>query len=834
MSALSGSGVNAKEANRRARRGQKQAEQHVEPLRAKYEAVLRANASRVALAYRRHAQAMTAAAGDKPPNVPTLDEVLASEVLAASATARTKAERQRIAESAAQPIISDMGRRELRAFLEPIVAAQAGVQAERIVAGVQDRVAAIILEVLTEGMSVPDAAALLQSTLELDAEWQATMLARTDLIAISNAASHKAAASLEDGPRFKTWLSAGDDRVRPSHVEADGQTVAIDSPYLLAEGVQLQYPGDPAGPDGEVINCRCVSVFTDTPAPLLRHSGAGGIHDEPFTAMDATTAAGFDESKHRRYAKGTKVSGREGGGRFAPKQGDGVALVQQQAVDAAEAAKTEDQRAAAIPGQLELGDTTLTAERSVGRDVRLTGAMADGKVYRVVGVKPFGSVGNTLVTMVDADGNERRVVGFVEVEDVSGGHMPPDAPMTPAPPSEPVPTPVPAGEPAPAAPGTDAQPLPDPEASPRPEPPAPSPEPPAPEPAKPETPAAPSGDDRITVTGRSLKPGDTFYDSMGRQWTVDADQGDSGLSRYVRVTGQDGETRIMRRSSRVLVRAGDFPAAARRQQQQNTSHVTGPYGVFDKTPGPGSAVTKVANIASSEAGTFLEFPKDMPRIGALKETRSMTMGGQYSHTGGQKQSGQWISLRRDSDQTKLEAVSAMHHEFGHHLDISVLQQNVGARYEMASKVRDPAVAGPVMDAIEQSAAGRRISAMLEDVPLSRGGQYRQVVGDRSYAPDRAHLRYVAQPTEKFARAYEQYVATKVGQRLDYYHGNAAMPLHDTTLDPGESMMGFYGWYWDPEDFKPISDEFDRMFGRLGWLKQTPTSEAASTVGVANG
>lgn len=37
------------------------------------------------------------------------------------------------------------------------------------------------------------------------------------------------------------------------------------------------------------------------------------------SALENVSAAGFDESKHRRYPKGTSVKGKEGGGRFAPK-----------------------------------------------------------------------------------------------------------------------------------------------------------------------------------------------------------------------------------------------------------------------------------------------------------------------------------------------------------------------------------------------------------------------------------------------------------------------------------------------------------------------------------
>ena len=60
----------------------------------------------------------------------------------------------------------------------------------------------------------------------------------------------------------KTWWRAQDDRVRPSHKEAHGQTVAYDQPFEVG-GSRLQFPGDDSlGADpGETINCRCAVLF---------------------------------------------------------------------------------------------------------------------------------------------------------------------------------------------------------------------------------------------------------------------------------------------------------------------------------------------------------------------------------------------------------------------------------------------------------------------------------------------------------------------------------------------------------------------------------------------
>lgn len=61
-------------------------------------------------------------------------------------------------------------------------------------------------------------------------------------------------------PLLKQWMSAEDDRTRPSHSEADGQEVGQDDPFIVG-GVSLMYPGDPSAPAREVVNCRCVVTY---------------------------------------------------------------------------------------------------------------------------------------------------------------------------------------------------------------------------------------------------------------------------------------------------------------------------------------------------------------------------------------------------------------------------------------------------------------------------------------------------------------------------------------------------------------------------------------------
>jgi len=57
----------------------------------------------------------------------------------------------------------------------------------------------------------------------------------------------------------KTWVTVGDDEVRPAHALADGQTVPIHQKYTVG-GEKLSHPGDFAGSPGNINNCRCSSL----------------------------------------------------------------------------------------------------------------------------------------------------------------------------------------------------------------------------------------------------------------------------------------------------------------------------------------------------------------------------------------------------------------------------------------------------------------------------------------------------------------------------------------------------------------------------------------------
>jgi hypothetical protein len=60
----------------------------------------------------------------------------------------------------------------------------------------------------------------------------------------------------------KTWVTVGDNKVRQTHRDANGQTVNIREPFTVGNSM-LQYPSDTSmGAElKEVINCRCSAVY---------------------------------------------------------------------------------------------------------------------------------------------------------------------------------------------------------------------------------------------------------------------------------------------------------------------------------------------------------------------------------------------------------------------------------------------------------------------------------------------------------------------------------------------------------------------------------------------
>lgn len=94
---------------------------------------------------------------------------------------------------------------------------------------------------------------------------RASVIAVTEVNGASNAGWFAAAQvhqNFAGQPLSKKWVASHDTHVRPTHREADGQTVPLGSPFIVGTW-PLLYPGDKNGPADEVINCRCTAVTVE-------------------------------------------------------------------------------------------------------------------------------------------------------------------------------------------------------------------------------------------------------------------------------------------------------------------------------------------------------------------------------------------------------------------------------------------------------------------------------------------------------------------------------------------------------------------------------------------
>ena len=115
---------------------------------------------------------------------------------------------------------------------------------------------------LLRGESIPNIAKRLKNVAE-GYLGDTVRIARTETTRVMNSAKQAVG---EEGKRlgltmYKKWVSAVDDRTRDEHVQADGQEVPIDEPFVVG-AEEMLYPGDISlgASAWNVINCRCTCV----------------------------------------------------------------------------------------------------------------------------------------------------------------------------------------------------------------------------------------------------------------------------------------------------------------------------------------------------------------------------------------------------------------------------------------------------------------------------------------------------------------------------------------------------------------------------------------------
>lgn len=134
---------------------------------------------------------------------------------------------------------------------------------------VYDLIAGQVSAGVNMGEGIPQLAARIDEVLSTTGtpRWEnrAVVVARTEAIGALNAGRHDAfqVVAEETGERYEqVWLATEDSRTRPSHSLADQQRVPLGQPFTVG-GFALAFPGDPAGPPQEVIQCRCTALLVE-------------------------------------------------------------------------------------------------------------------------------------------------------------------------------------------------------------------------------------------------------------------------------------------------------------------------------------------------------------------------------------------------------------------------------------------------------------------------------------------------------------------------------------------------------------------------------------------
>lgn len=123
----------------------------------------------------------------------------------------------------------------------------------------RDIITRTIKQAQKEGLSVPNTAKLLRERVAMLSKNRAVVIARTELVSVSNLGSQMGAEST--GLKLlKSWLATSDARTRHTHLQADGQTVPLKESYTVG-GYPARYPGDPMLPAEEVVQCRCSQSY---------------------------------------------------------------------------------------------------------------------------------------------------------------------------------------------------------------------------------------------------------------------------------------------------------------------------------------------------------------------------------------------------------------------------------------------------------------------------------------------------------------------------------------------------------------------------------------------
>lgn len=123
------------------------------------------------------------------------------------------------------------------------------------------------------GDSIPRTAAKIRAAGSEISKTRSLLIARTELIGAINAAAHALGTISNEytpaggAPLLKIWLTAEDEKVRDTHVDAGdaygaGSGIPLDAAFQVGDSA-MQFPGDQNGAAEEVCNCRCALSYEE-------------------------------------------------------------------------------------------------------------------------------------------------------------------------------------------------------------------------------------------------------------------------------------------------------------------------------------------------------------------------------------------------------------------------------------------------------------------------------------------------------------------------------------------------------------------------------------------
>lgn len=139
----------------------------------------------------------------------------------------------------------------------------------------RDQISRIAARGQREGMSLAEIGGLIEKIGPDFNGTRAAVIARTETHGSSGYATQQVARTSRR-PLLKQWGATEDHRTRDfgegdgvvdeySHRAMDGVKIPMDQPYRVpmkyGGEALLMYPGDPSGPAGAIINCRCVETY---------------------------------------------------------------------------------------------------------------------------------------------------------------------------------------------------------------------------------------------------------------------------------------------------------------------------------------------------------------------------------------------------------------------------------------------------------------------------------------------------------------------------------------------------------------------------------------------